>query len=59
MKRLNRIFARLVAFILICSSITPVILATQITDDPVSAVIKQLEAIDTLQEIQFQTHSSL
>ena len=52
MKILNRIFARLVAFILICSSITPVILATQITDDPVSAVIKQLEAIDTLQEIQ-------
>lgn len=52
MKQLNRILACFFAIVLICSSVAPVAFTAQITDDPVSALTAQLEAIDTLQEIQ-------
>lgn len=52
MKVLYGIIACLVALVLIGSPITPLVHAAQIPDEQVLALIDQLDAIDTLQEIQ-------
>lgn len=52
MKRLNRIFACLIAFVMAGILVVPVVHATETADDEVLAVISQLNAIDSLQDIQ-------
>lgn len=51
-KVISRILAFLMLFFLIVTLIAPVTYAAEVTDEEVLDVIAQLEAIDTLQEIQ-------
>ena len=52
MKASSKIIAGLVAILLLCSAVTPIVLAAESTDEAVLTVIDQLEIIDTLQQMQ-------
>ena len=52
MKTINKMIACLAVLCILGSSVTLVVLSTEITDDSVLAVIDSLEAIDTLPEMQ-------
>ena len=56
-KRMVAKISLLLAILLVTCIVSPVALATDGADDAVSAVIEQLEAIDTLQEIQAARYS--
>ena len=56
-KRMVAKMSLLLAILLLTCIVSPVALATDGADDAVSAVIEQLEAIDTLQEIQTARYS--
>lgn len=51
-KTIHRIFALVLALLLIAGIVLPVANASEVTDDPVQAVIDQLNAIDTLARMQ-------
>lgn len=54
----KRLFSSLfLALILAISALVPAAVASDVTDDPVQAVINQLEAIDTLQQMQDKRNS--
>ncbi len=51
-KQIQRMIAFFMVFSMIIGLYAPVVHASEVTDEEVSAVIKQLEAIDTLQQMQ-------